>query len=331
MTEILLLKETLKKIYGKNDMFLRPLGKFILALVVLCIVNAGTGYMKSLSGFFIALIISIICCVMPGGFTVLSVTLVLTAHLYALSLELAVVALIVFLIMYLFYFRFSSKGSIWLVITLICFTWKIPYVVPIAVGLLSGLYSIVPVIFGAIIYYFIDFSKRYAVVLAGTAAEERDIFDNFLDVINGLMNKEIILVAISFALTIAIVYVIRRLSINYAWIYAVVAGALTDFVMILVGNVIFRTNLSFFGNLIGLILAIVVGLILNLFFFGVDYSRTERVQYEDDNYYYYVKAVPKYSVSKSEVRVKKIDTQRKHRPSSSDDDFDELDRIDIDF
>ena len=33
------------------------------------------------------------------------------------------------------------------------------------------------------------------------------------------------------------------------------------------------------------------------FLFSVDYSRTERVQFEDDEYYYYVKAVPKVVVA----------------------------------
>jgi hypothetical protein len=38
----------------------------------------------------------------------------------------------------------------------------------------------------------------------------------------------------------------------------------------------------------------------------VDYSRTERVQFEDDEYYYYVKAVPKNTVEPAAPRVKKI-------------------------
>lgn len=41
------------------------------------------------------------------------------------------------------------------------------------------------------------------------------------------------------------------------------------------------------------ILGVVAGLFLEVFFFSVDYSRTENVQFEDDEYYYYVKAVPK--------------------------------------
>ncbi len=42
----------------------------------------------------------------------------------------------------------------------------------------------------------------------------------------------------------------------------------------------------------------------------VDYSRTEKVQFEDDEYYYYVKAVPKVVVAKPEKKVKQINSQK---------------------
>lgn len=323
MTGVLLLKEKLKSFYGRNDMFIKPAAKFLLAFVALCLINGNIGYMKSLNNVFMAIIISLICAVLPNGATVLFVTLVMTAHLYSLSMELAVVTLLIFLVMYLFYFRFTGKSSVWVILTLCCFMLKIPYVIPVAAGLLASAFSIIPVVFGVIIYYIIDFAKEYEKIKAGV--EGTDLFDNFLTVVNGIMNKEILLIALSFALTIAIVYVIRRLSIDYAWIYAVVAGALTDFVMLLVGNVIFSTDISFFGILMGLFLSVITGYILNLVFFGVDYSRTERVQYEDDNYYYYVKAVPKYSVSAADVKVKKINTQKKRRPVEHDDDDISLD------
>ena len=48
---------------------------------------------------------------------------------------------------------------------------------------------------------------------------------------------------------------------------------------------------------------------LEFFVFGGDYSRTERLEYEDDEYYYYVKAVPKASVSTSERSIKKINAE----------------------
>ena len=65
-----------------------------------------------------------------------------------------------------------------------------------------------------------------------------------------------------------------------------------------------------YGSLIfGSIGAAVIGVILELFFFSVDYSRSENLQYEDDEYYYYVKAVPKASVATSERSIKKINAE----------------------
>ena len=54
------------------------------------------------------------------------------------------------------------------------------------------------------------------------------------------------------------------------------------------------------------ILGVVIGLFLEVIFFSVDYSRTENVQFEDDEYYYYVKAVPKVGVQMPEKQVKHI-------------------------
>ena len=52
------------------------------------------------------------------------------------------------------------------------------------------------------------------------------------------------------------------------------------------------------------------GLILEIFFFSVDYSRSENLQFEDDEYYYYVKAVPKLSVARPEKTVKRINERQ---------------------
>ena len=40
--------------------------------------------------------------------------------------------------------------------------------------------------------------------------------------------------------------------------------------------------------------------------FSVDYSRSENLQFEDDEYYYYVKAIPKMNVSTQEKTIKRI-------------------------
>ena len=47
-------------------------------------------------------------------------------------------------------------------------------------------------------------------------------------------------------------------------------------------------------------------LVLTFFFFNLDYTRIESLQFEDDDYYYYVKAVPKVSVKTPKRTVKTI-------------------------
>ena len=66
----------------------------------------------------------------------------------------------------------------------------------------------------------------------------------------------------------------------------------------------------------GCVISVLVLLVIQFFFFNLDYTRTERVQFEDDEYYYYVKAVPKRYVPARAKTVKKISENTRNRKSS---------------
>ena len=80
------------------------------------------------------------------------------------------------------------------------------------------------------------------------------------------------------------------------------------------------TGVSYVSIAVSACLGILVGLVLEFLFFSVDYSRTENIQFEDDEYYYYVKAVPKVGVSAPEKEVKRItgNKPQKQEDHSSD-------------
>ena len=46
-------------------------------------------------------------------------------------------------------------------------------------------------------------------------------------------------------------------------------------------------------DVIGLISSFLISMLYALVFYSVDYRNTERLRFEDDDYVYYVKAVPK--------------------------------------
>ena len=89
-----------------------------------------------------------------------------------------------------------------------------------------------------------------------------------------------------------------------------VTGAIADAMIILIGKLVLDINVSILWLLLGSVLAVLVAKVLQFFVFNVDYSRTERVQFEDDEYYYYVKAVPKVTVAPAAKTVKKINSSR---------------------
>lgn len=70
-----------------------------------------------------------------------------------------------------------------------------------------------------------------------------------------------------------------------------------------------------YGSLIiGSLVSVVIGLVLEFFFFSVDYAKSENLQFEDDEYYYYVKAVPKLAVPMKEKTVKRINERQEIEP-----------------
>lgn len=75
----------------------------------------------------------------------------------------------------------------------------------------------------------------------------------------------------------------------------------------------FGAKFNMIFMIIGVILGAVVGYLCQILFFSVDYKRTEFVQYEDDEYYYYVKAVPKINIVNEDVKVKQINAERQER------------------
>lgn len=316
MTTLLVAKQYMKLFYSKYEIYITPFLKFLLAFTALRLINSRLGYMAAVNRLPIVLIVALMCSFMPTNFIVIMAALFILLHLYAFSLECTIVIGAAFLLMFLLYFRFSPKDTAVVVLTPVCFVLKIPYVIPISMGLIGTPTSAVSVACGIIVYYMIHYVNVNVSLLRGMTEEETAA--KFKIVIDGILNnKEMVVTIAAFAVTLILVYIIRRLSIDYAWTIAMAAGAFVNVMVILIGDLMFDTNVSILGTVIGTVVSLLLTGILQFFVFHVDYSRTEKVQFEDDEYYYYVKAVPKVVVSNPEKKVKQINSQRAKTPQKT--------------
>ena len=310
MTALLELRENLKKIYSRNEAFILPVIKFLLGFIVLSIINGKMGYMTKLDNMAIVLIVSLLCSFLPTGFMAFFAMMFAVLHMYALSIETAAVGLVVFLLLYLLFLRFTAKEALVVVLTPVLCMLKLPYVMPVAMGLIGTPASCVSVGCGVVVYYLLQTVITNAPTINSMGAEEATAKLRLL--IDGMLgNKAMLVMIAAFPITVIVVYLIRRMSVDHSWTIAMVAGVMIEVMILLVGDLMYDTNLSIVSALLGAVVTLIACKIIEFFRFCLDYSRTEKVQFEDDEYYYYVKAVPKMTVAAPTNTVKKINTQRR--------------------
>ena len=138
-------KEKIKRFVGKNDVYIMPLLKFVLTFLALLRINGQLGFRGKIAGMPITLVVALAGSFLPLNLTLVILALIIVFHLTALSLECAALVFALFLVMFLFYFRFASKDSVAVLLTPLSFAFKLPYVIPISMGLVGTPSSMVSV------------------------------------------------------------------------------------------------------------------------------------------------------------------------------------------
>ncbi len=316
MMQFYLMRESLRDFYGRHALYLTPIIRFVTALTALLLMDWNMGYAGSLGSIPVVLGVALICGFLPWGGMTLALSVCLLYQFLSVSMEVFAIGLIVFFFIWIMHMVLLPEGRFSVVLIPILFCFDIPYVVPVLVALGGTLTGIAPVSFGVVVYYLIRTVIDSAPVLTGGGT--LNILQRFLQVLTALRDNKVMYVMLAaFAAIYLIVYLIRQMSVDYSRTIGIVTGTVTGALVLLLGELAlqidFRT-LSITSIVVGTLLSGVIAVLLDFFIFAVDYNRTEYVQFEDDDYYYYVKAVPKIAVTAPDKQVKKINTRTAKRP-----------------
>lgn len=328
MTTLLVIKEQLMGFFSRFEAYIVAVLKFITVLIALLIINSDLGFMSKLDNGAIVLIVSLLCSFLPMNLIVIIIAAFVLLHLYSLSLECAAIVAMLFLIMFVMYFRFSPRDAVAVILTPVCYMLKIPYVVPLTLGFVGTPMSCVSVGCGTVVYFMLSYVKDNADQLASSATDAESALGSFKYIIDGLLGSDrMLLMVIAFAVVVVAVYLIKSLPIDYSWIIALGLGVVVNVLVILIGCSALEVDMSIGGVFLSTFISALIVFVIQFFIFNVDYSRTENVQFEDDEYYYYVKAIPKMSVEARNVNVKRINNREDEYEDEDYDDDDGLDYI----
>ncbi|HJD29751.1 MAG TPA: hypothetical protein H9914_12265 [Candidatus Blautia avicola] len=325
MTTLLEMKQKIKNFYGEHDSWLLPLLKFLLAFLVFQSINSTLGFLEALDNIFIVLILSIICAVLPlNGMAVLG-CIMIVAHCYGVGVEVAAFSVLLLLLLMILFLRFTSQDNLALILTPAAFSFHMPAAIPVGSGLLRGPSCAVPACCGVILYYFMEVVSDRSTVLQGKETESVQKLQILLDAL--INNQEMWLNILAFVVVLMVVYLISRTSADYSWRIGDAAGSVLYILIMILGGMFLNVNINIGSVILSGVLAAVAGLLIEFAALGIDYSRSETTQFEDDEYVYYVKAVPKSFVAQSEKKIKNISSEPAEVPEEEDEEAAPVERI----
>ena len=303
MDRLLIYRERFLKLISSRGKYIQFFGRFLCGVILFFVSSRIYGYVGLLSEPFIFIILGLVCVFVPGSIVFLLFQLIVTVELAAVFLELSLVYVVLIVLYYLIYQRVFPRGSVLFLMTPIFFYFHIPAVLPIFVGAFIGLTGLPAILMGTFQYY-LAIVIQEAVLRVENGTGSGRLYSLVLEGTTG--NKELLLCILVFILVAAFVAGIRKTGIAYGWYIAILFGGVMYLLSILTGGYFLNSEVNIISEIVMIFVSVCIVMIIQFFYNVIDYTRQETFEFEDEEYYYYVKAIPKISVEEEEFNITKI-------------------------
>ncbi|MGI6117758.1 MAG: hypothetical protein ACOYBC_05145 [Bilifractor sp.] len=290
MKKLLNIREKLQAFVEDYSAYVLPVLKFALALVVYVLINNKLGYLAALNKLYLLIIFAAISALLPLNGTVLIGMTLIIAHCFGLGVETGLFALVLYLVLVLLYFRFVSRDSLVLLLTPFAGMFHVQATVPLCLGLVRGTESALSAVCGVISFQFVEVVHSE---IAPLKESDAGVLNVLQSIPQSLFTSKLFLYIIAFAATAIVVSLIVRYLTNYTRLIAVVIGSVLYLVIMIGGGAVSHVSVDVPETIFGTLGSALIALIINFFGYSVDYRKSKYIQFEDDDYYYYVKAIPK--------------------------------------
>ena len=308
METILDVQQRVRSWFVNFEAWLMPLVKFAVMMGVLLTMNWHLGYRLDLLRWILVILVSLVCALLPWSGMTAVAALYLLGHVSALSWEAAAVLAALMFVGAMLHYLFLPGGSFLIVLVPLAYYLRLPYLVPILAGLFGSGLSFIPVGIGVVMYYVMAGLERNALTLLDAT---RSIPDQFLLVLNLMRdNRTLIIAVVAFCLVTLAVCGLNRLPLDYMQYVSPAAGGVLLVLIAITGSSVLNVPLDYAPIITGCVVSMVIALFISFWLGAFDYSRPEYLKYEDDEYRYFVKAVPRMVVQKSERKVQEISSRR---------------------
>jgi len=318
MTQLIAARQQIIGFYKKYEVAINYTIKFLIGLFVFSRINTlglfredfAVLFGSATTQFSYVALMSLLFTISPPSIALFLVAMVVTIQLSAV-LEVAFFVFLLMMLVIIFYARLAPRQSVLILAMVFGFFFHMPYAVVLFAGLYFGAMAMIPVILGTAAWYFLPFFTNLA--QTSTVVTDFELFElpiTFLEVFAQIFAQlttdfNWIVLGFVFAMIVLAVHLVSRIAINYAKDIAIAVGAIVGIICMTMVVLVIDINMSVAGIFISSIASALLVWIVK-FFDGVqDYKRVERVAFDDEENYYYVKIVPKVTPDKGPAPAKK--------------------------
>ncbi len=300
---LIYIQDYLRSFFAKHELLVMRLSRGVVTLIGLLTINHYFGYSSILSNPILEVVLAVLCGFIPLSGSCLLLIIVLLVQIFVLSSQAALIAAVLFVIAYILCGYYGSRHSFNLVYMPLLYQLQVPFVSTLVSALVGSINEVTSVLCGGVITFYLAVIRRNASALLDAASGQS---------VTSLMLQGMFTNASFYYFLIAVIamflvtYVIRTQNIPHPGIFAVSSGILVEFVIMMIGYLQTGNSSRIPALIVGNVLMLVFGVLANYIGKGLDYSRIEKVQFEDDEYYYYVTAVPKIHMVREDKEVKVI-------------------------
>ena len=296
-------REIVRRFISKYEVAVLRTFRGIVALLCMVILNINFNYAEILQHKWITLALAVLCAFVPTSAYTLVIALYLFVELLSLSTSVAFVEIGLVLISFLLCYIYRGSQYYNLVGTPAGYFIHIPYAMPMISALYGKAGEVVTILCGGVFTYYLKSVKEHATQFS----DSKDALPVSELLMDGMVSNVMFYVfMLAMIVMFLVVYLIRISNISYGWVVAVVAGVATEFIILLSGYLIQGRTSQIPWLIGGNLITLAIGLFVSYFMFDLDYARAEKVRFEDDEYFYYVTAVPKVRLEEETKEVKKI-------------------------
>ena len=106
ITSLFELRRAVKVFYTKYERLIIFAARFLTAFTAVFMINSRMGFNESLNSVVVTFLLSLLCIVLPLGFTAFFCGMLILVHLYTFSVESCILAMVIFVSLYLVYYHF---------------------------------------------------------------------------------------------------------------------------------------------------------------------------------------------------------------------------------